>query len=98
MGSFTFSTRIPSYLPSDGSPLHNADWPVIGFSLPDASSRRELVYTNCLVNFYQLAASSHGSPTGNRRSGKGSVFSLFNLREKSRFWSDAVIRSGTHPF
>ncbi|PSR85237.1 DNA polymerase [Actinidia chinensis var. chinensis] len=39
-----------------------------------------------------LAASSHGSPLGNRKSGRSSVFSLFNLKEKSRFWSEAVIR------
>ncbi|XP_052198438.1 uncharacterized protein LOC127805727 [Diospyros lotus] len=60
---------------------------------------RSLRTSHCLfplffLFIFSLAASSHGSPTGNRRSGKGSVFSLFNLREKSRFWSDAVIRSG----
>ncbi|XAR50712.1 hypothetical protein NMG60_11005111 [Bertholletia excelsa] len=40
-----------------------------------------------------LAARTHGSPSGNRKSGRSSVFSLFNLKEKSRFWSEAVIRS-----
>ncbi|KAK3016013.1 hypothetical protein RJ639_006737 [Escallonia herrerae] len=40
-----------------------------------------------------LAASSHGSPGGNRKTGRSSVFSLFNLKEKSKFWSEAVIRS-----
>ncbi|KAK3019714.1 hypothetical protein RJ639_003150 [Escallonia herrerae] len=40
-----------------------------------------------------LAASSHGSPSGNRKTGRSSVFSLFNLKEKSKFWSEAVIRS-----
>ncbi|KAA8522652.1 hypothetical protein F0562_009186 [Nyssa sinensis] len=39
-----------------------------------------------------LAAGSYGSPFGNRKSGRSSVFSLFNLQEKSRFWSEAVIR------
>ncbi|XP_057486061.1 uncharacterized protein LOC130772327 isoform X1 [Actinidia eriantha] len=39
-----------------------------------------------------LAVSSHGSPLGNRKSGRSSVFSLFNLKDKSRFWSEAVIR------
>ncbi|KAL0315931.1 UNVERIFIED_CONTAM: hypothetical protein Sradi_5471300 [Sesamum radiatum] len=36
---------------------------------------------------------SNGAPFQNRRSGKSSVFSLFNLKEKSRFWSESVIRS-----
>ncbi|KAH9653520.1 transmembrane protein [Citrus sinensis] len=36
------------------------------------------------------ASSSYGSPS--RKSGRSSVFSLFNLREKSRFWSESVIR------
>ncbi|KZV37740.1 hypothetical protein F511_32058 [Dorcoceras hygrometricum] len=36
---------------------------------------------------------SNGSPFETRKSGKSSVFSLFNLREKSRFWSESVIRS-----
>ncbi|KAH7848402.1 hypothetical protein Vadar_002330 [Vaccinium darrowii] len=40
-----------------------------------------------------LAAWTHGSPIGNRKSGRSSVFSLFNLKEKSKFWSEAVIRS-----
>ncbi|KAG5564784.1 hypothetical protein RHGRI_000854 [Rhododendron griersonianum] len=40
-----------------------------------------------------VAALSHGSPIGNRKSGRSSVFSLFNLKEKSKFWSEAVIRS-----
>ncbi|CAN1177448.1 hypothetical protein LINPERHAP2_LOCUS33104 [Linum perenne] len=36
---------------------------------------------------------SYGSSNGTQRTGKTSVFSLFNLKEKSRFWSEAVIRS-----
>ncbi|KAM1270279.1 hypothetical protein ACFX2J_031219 [Malus domestica] len=39
-----------------------------------------------------LASASAGSPSGIGRSSKSSVFSLFNLKEKSRFWSEAVIR------
>ncbi|CAA2969714.1 uncharacterized protein LOC105161979 isoform X1 [Olea europaea subsp. europaea] len=39
-----------------------------------------------------LGDRSNGSPFGNRKSGKSSVFSLFNLKEKSRFWSESVIR------
>ncbi|CAM8942799.1 unnamed protein product [Rhodiola kirilowii] len=34
-----------------------------------------------------------GSPAVTRKRGKSSVFSLFNLKEKSRFWSENVIRS-----
>lgn len=40
-----------------------------------------------------LGDMSYGSPFGNRKSGKSSVFSLFNLKEKSRFWSESVIRN-----
>ncbi|XP_059634541.1 uncharacterized protein LOC132276918 isoform X1 [Cornus florida] len=39
-----------------------------------------------------LVAGSHGSPVRTGKSGMSSVFSLFNLKEKSRFWSEAVIR------
>lgn len=41
-----------------------------------------------------LAARAYESPSGNRRSGKSSVFSLFNLKERSKFWSENVIRGG----
>ncbi|GKB17290.1 hypothetical protein Tco_0851213, partial [Tanacetum coccineum] len=40
-----------------------------------------------------IAGRSYGSPAGNRKTGKSSVFSLFNLREKSKFWSESVIRN-----
>ncbi|CAI8594595.1 unnamed protein product [Vicia faba] len=41
-----------------------------------------------------LAASSHGSPVETHKSGRSSsVFSLFNLKEKSRFWSEDVIHN-----
>nr|GEV79082.1 UTP--glucose-1-phosphate uridylyltransferase [Tanacetum cinerariifolium] len=40
-----------------------------------------------------IAGRSYGSPVGNRKTGKSSVFSLFNLREKSKFWSESVIRN-----
>lgn len=50
-----------------------------------------------VIFIYQLLAStSNGSPAGSRRSGRSSVFSLFNLKERSKFWSEAVIRGGTH--
>ncbi|KAL8223516.1 hypothetical protein R6Q57_018991 [Mikania cordata] len=39
------------------------------------------------------AGSSYGSPARVHKTGKPSVFSLFNLKEKSKFWSEAVIRS-----
>lgn len=47
--------------------------------------------------WYQLLEdTSNGAPFGNRKSGKSSssIFSLFNLKEKSRFWSESVIRTG----
>lgn len=36
---------------------------------------------------------SDGAPIGNRKTGKSSVFSLFNLKEKSKFWSESVLRN-----
>ncbi|KAK4755826.1 hypothetical protein SAY87_009583 [Trapa incisa] len=41
-----------------------------------------------------FVSGSVGIPGGSRKGGKSSVFSLFNLKEKSRFWSESVIRSG----
>ncbi|XP_041017361.1 uncharacterized protein LOC121259709 [Juglans microcarpa x Juglans regia] len=38
-----------------------------------------------------LAAGALGSTPETHRSGMSSLFSLFNLKEKSRFWSEAVI-------
>lgn len=38
-----------------------------------------------------LSDNSLGSTGGNRKTGKSSVFSLFNLKEKSKFWSESVI-------
>ncbi|XP_076888687.1 uncharacterized protein LOC143539174 isoform X1 [Bidens hawaiensis] len=40
-----------------------------------------------------IAGGSHGSPPGTRKTERSSVFSLFNLKEKSKFWSESVIRS-----
>ncbi|KAG8373893.1 hypothetical protein BUALT_Bualt11G0072600 [Buddleja alternifolia] len=40
-----------------------------------------------------LGTTSNGAPFRNRKRGNSSIFSLFNLREKSRFWSESVIRS-----
>ncbi|RHN54155.1 hypothetical protein MtrunA17_Chr5g0403611 [Medicago truncatula] len=41
-----------------------------------------------------LAATSLGSPVKTQKSGRlSSVFSLFNLKEKSRFWSEDVIHN-----
>lgn len=42
----------------------------------------------------QFIAGSVGLPRGTRKGGRSSVFSLFNLKEKSRFWSESVIRGG----
>ncbi|CAL1408617.1 unnamed protein product [Linum trigynum] len=47
----------------------------------------------CSAILLLAATSSYGSRDGTQKSGKSSVFSLFNLKEKSRFWSEAVIRS-----
>ncbi|QCD95187.1 hypothetical protein DEO72_LG5g3280 [Vigna unguiculata] len=40
-----------------------------------------------------LIVSSLGSPIETRKSGSSSVFSLFNLKERSRFWSEDVIHN-----
>ncbi|XP_057806569.1 uncharacterized protein LOC131021402 isoform X1 [Salvia miltiorrhiza] len=49
-----------------------------------------------LLSLLLLEDTSNGAPFGNRKSGKSSssVFSLFNLKEKSRFWSESVMRTG----
>ncbi|XP_031121524.1 uncharacterized protein LOC116024693 [Ipomoea triloba] len=53
------------------------------------SSRRfSLVFLIILL----LGDGSYGSSVGSRKSGS-SVFSLFNLKDKSRFWSESVIRT-----
>lgn len=60
----------------------------------------------CLIYFFQqvmcflfsnqfLVVGTIGSPTGNRKSGRSSAFSLFNLKEKSRFWSESVLLGGS---
>lgn len=46
----------------------------------------------CLIVLL-LGCGSHGYSTGSRKNRGFSVFSLFNLKEKSRFWSESVIRS-----
>ncbi|PIN16212.1 UTP--glucose-1-phosphate uridylyltransferase [Handroanthus impetiginosus] len=46
-----------------------------------------------LLSLLLLGDTSNGAPFGNRKSGKSSVFSLFNLKEKSRFWSESVMRT-----
>ncbi|CAJ2633472.1 unnamed protein product [Trifolium pratense] len=50
-----------------------------------------LLATSTLLLF--LAASSLGSPVETHKSGRSSVFSLFNLKGKSRFWSEDVIHN-----
>ncbi|XP_048330508.2 uncharacterized protein LOC107417673 isoform X1 [Ziziphus jujuba] len=50
-----------------------------------------LFFISALLLF--LPASSDGAPIGTRKTGTSSVFSLFNLKEKSRFWSESVMRS-----
>lgn len=56
---------------------------------PRAASFLSLIFIVLLL----LGDVSYGSPFGNHKSGKSSVFSLFNLKEKSRFWSESVIRT-----
>ncbi|KAL3533177.1 hypothetical protein ACH5RR_006698, partial [Cinchona calisaya] len=43
--------------------------------------------------FLLLGNGSYGSRIGHGKSGGSPVFSLFNLKEKSRFWSESVLRS-----
>ncbi|KAG6384846.1 hypothetical protein SASPL_153665 [Salvia splendens] len=49
-----------------------------------------------LLSLLLLENTSNGAPLGNHNRGKSpsSVFSLFNLKEKSRFWSESVMRTG----
>lgn len=48
----------------------------------------------CALLLLFLVPGILGSSPGHRRTGKPSVFSLFNLKEKSRFWSESVIHGG----
>ncbi|ESQ42581.1 hypothetical protein EUTSA_v10012595mg [Eutrema salsugineum] len=49
----------------------------------------KLIFTICVAIMF-LPSLSHGAP---HKTGKSSVFSLFNLKDKSRFWSESVFRS-----
>ena len=52
------------------------------------------VLTSFMCSYQLLAARPFASSSGNRKSRKSSVFSLFNLKDKSKFWSETVIRGG----
>uniref|UniRef100_A0A1J3G1V8 DUF7906 domain-containing protein n=1 Tax=Noccaea caerulescens TaxID=107243 RepID=A0A1J3G1V8_NOCCA len=52
----------------------------------------KLALTICVAILF-LPSLSYGAPHGHRNTLKSSVFSLFNLKDKSRFWSESVIRS-----
>lgn len=54
---------------------------------------RRLYRLICVFLLLFLAGRSYGSPIGTRKTGRSSVFSLFNLKEKSRFWSENVMHS-----
>lgn len=54
---------------------------------------RSLYRLICVFLLLFLAGRSYGSPIGTRKTGRSSVFSLFNLKEKSRFWSENVMHS-----
>jgi len=59
------------------------------------SANKDIYNLYAYCDFYQfLVVSSLGSPIETRKSGISSVFSLFNLKEKSRFWSEDVIHNG----
>ena len=51
-----------------------------------------------VIQFLTIAAEVDAAPLGIRKSGKSSVFSLFNLKGKSKFWSEDVIRGGKMPY
>ncbi|XP_044471632.1 uncharacterized protein LOC123200512 isoform X2 [Mangifera indica] len=51
--------------------------------------RRPTFFVSFLLLF--LVSGSYGSQSGNRKTGKSSVFSLFNLKQRSRFWSEGVL-------
>ncbi|KAK6941189.1 hypothetical protein RJ641_026566 [Dillenia turbinata] len=58
-------------------------------SMPPSSMKFQLIGVGAVYQF--LEAGSHGSPYGTYKSVKASVFSLFNLKERSRFWSESVL-------
>ncbi|CAN8301432.1 unnamed protein product [Cochlearia groenlandica] len=56
--------------------------------------RSKLVFTICVVILLLLPSLSYGASYGkSSNKASSSVFSLFNLKEKSRFWSESVFRS-----
>ncbi|XP_047971385.1 uncharacterized protein LOC125214411 [Salvia hispanica] len=65
-------------------------------SAPMFGPRISRVLFLLLLSLLLLENTSNGAPLGNHNSGKSpsSVFSLFNLKEKSRFWSESVMRTG----
>ncbi|CAA7032366.1 unnamed protein product [Microthlaspi erraticum] len=52
----------------------------------------KLALTICVAILF-LPSLSYGAPHGNRNTLKSSVFSLFNLKGKSKYWSESVLRS-----
>ncbi|XP_078443287.1 uncharacterized protein LOC144712828 [Wolffia australiana] len=50
-----------------------------------------LFIAGLLVTLLLLGVSCHAAPLSNRKSGKSKVFSLFNLKSRSKFWSENVI-------
>ncbi|KAL5540129.1 hypothetical protein UlMin_042353 [Ulmus minor] len=59
----------------------------------DAEGRRSTATIFFFFFVSLLLLLADGSPSGARKTGRSSVFSLFNLKEKSRFWSESVIRA-----
>ncbi|OAY59027.1 uncharacterized protein LOC110609379 isoform X2 [Manihot esculenta] len=55
-----------------------------------SATRRRIFLLFAVLLF--AVTGSNGSPYGSQQAGRSSVFSLFNLKAKSRFWSEAVIR------
>ncbi|EXB58679.1 hypothetical protein L484_003935 [Morus notabilis] len=58
------------------------------------SRRERLLSFLCLFSLLlSQPRSLDGSPAGTPKSSSSSVFSLFNLKDKSRFWTESVIRT-----
>ncbi|XP_057447352.1 uncharacterized protein LOC130739135 [Lotus japonicus] len=56
-------------------------------------NRRQWQLHLAVATLLFLAVSSLGSPVETHKRARSSVFSLFNLKEKSRFWSENVIHN-----
>ncbi|KAL5974242.1 hypothetical protein ACLOJK_030906 [Asimina triloba] len=90
IGTTTSPARISAITATKSDGLHvKASFvhAVSSIDLFSATDRPRLAETSISI----LVSGSYGSSVVSRKGGKSSVFSLFNLKQKSKFWSESVI-------